>query len=317
MIRFIKRGWLLLIGVLGGCGGPLYTVSDNPNSGIGFYEYEAIYTKTAVYEQSWTEFEVTATWGPDTENAPHKTVHRTYVSSAKCAGTIAASFAQAPTVEDGFNAIRQQLMSPTPKKLHGMDCEGTEFSLTPPPLLNFSAINSHNPELALRSVTFDRKHVPALTPRYINVNRPAMGQASATITLNQNGTLASAAGEVAGDVASKVFDLISKVVEKLPIQEAVSSVLRLEGDTKKESIAANKVPRLLALKVTPVSRLYSVTVKCGSCSGLPSANDSTAQLTIVEKRLDKQEDKTAEGKQFKFSGAVEMPKENMKGEKKE
>ena len=112
------------------------------------------------------------------------------------------------------------------KKLPGTDCESSEFSLTPPAVLDLSEIKNDNKKLTLRSGKSDRQHIPALKPRYINVQRPAMGRASATITLNKNGTLASAAGEVESDLVAKVF-------EEFPIGESVSSILGLEGDIER------------------------------------------------------------------------------------
>jgi hypothetical protein len=187
-------------------------------------------------------------------------------------------FARSRTAEDAWKELSGDFQNPTNNEL--LDVAPLPISVTttatPDPLAN----------LSLMSWSTDVR-IATGEDHYINVRRPAIGTASATVKLAPNGTLTEATASVDDQTISGI---VTAVTSLIPISDIVSSAVGLSSSAEQSGGHALPDPqrvRFASYSAVAQTRTYTVTADYrgtvpSSCSTLRSlAAIDGAKLTIA------------------------------------
>ncbi len=270
--------------------------------GIPFFALELVQRTVAVYEQEYFELKLEATW----ETKEGQAV-RTHVSAAlkyaRCeteARKLHALFQSSSSAQAGYDAI---------KKYMGTDTTSC-IRLVPPRILSPSEVYAGQVGLHVTAVQRQQLAVPGKDVRYINVTKAAAGTSSSTITLNANGTLASAQ-------AQTVDETMKTILDSLPVSDAVSAMLGL-GKKPTPLIDGTAVLVSAQFTVTPVVRRYTVSVdvplddEAYASSLVPNGRTPGASMQVSVVRGDATPTAPKDDDSINFSGQVKLPKPTKK-----
>lgn len=312
--------YLLIISLISTACSPLFQVSDVKNSGIQFFPHRIIETTTTTYQESFFQVELHLTWEEKARKTTSKnsltagsagkfTTKAVRYTDIDCGLLLNTKFAGTKNIKDGYNLVRGSLLQvPSSSPDPNIACAYRDSF---PPVIAKEQINENT--LSVISLQRARKVEPSPKPLYINIKRPTSGTAEGLITLNSNGTLASAQGKAEGD-------LVGKIVDKLPINEAISSVLGLTEDTEEESFRVDKAVLIqIKLVLIPVVRNYELAREVvltndglGEIKALNgSYNDICLKVTTTKGSLLTKVDKK-EGETINVTGKIALPKEKKK-----
>lgn len=238
---------LLIIGI--GCGGHIFRVS-NDGKGIPFFTLEVVERTTAIYEQRYFELRLDMEWisakASSIPESPFKNTSIRYASDAECAALVESLFVRHKQPQDAYDNVKDLLQSG--KTI----CKPCRISPSAPDLIPLEKIRGCNPSLMLVSVTREQRSQPSSDVKYINVRKVASGSSQGTITLNKEGTLASATATITDST-------LETVLKSLPVADAVSHGLKL-SDTITLSIAGKldtgRVAKSAILTIRPIARRY-------------------------------------------------------------
>lgn len=317
--------------MISGCGS-LYKVSNNSSSkGIPFFKQQILETTTAIYEENFFQIELELKWEEKqgtTQNVKKKNVKTKTTgdkktqfvtkaikySSIECGYFLNTLFSSSSTIKDAYDAVRGQLLLSPSAELIKSNCKYWNIPFDKKELSELLETDS-NAQNKINTVNISliktRKTVPNPEPIYINVKKPFSGSAEAAITLNENGTLSAATSKVQDD-------LVGKIVDKLPITEAVSSFIGIPDNTESESVE-NESARLIGLKLTliPIKRTYEVSSESfldKNSTGVTAPTKANyTSFKINESKgtlLSEKEKKTDEGQTIKLNGSLTIPKKS-------
>lgn len=335
---------LVLIGLilLSGCN--LYKVTDKEDGGIPFFSHEIIEIVTDTYQEKFYEIKAEIVRGelvvtkPETTAKSKKTTHPKKEKDEKRNDVLSTilCYSDENTAIELNNFIGDEELSFLDKLNAFKEATSNDsvFREKPFPIIDILNNNTEteteteaeaeakkgNPsipkkegdlDLILISKTRTNRVQPRSKTYYINVRKAASGTTDGTITLNANGTLASAA-------ASTSEELVGQIVDALPIGDVLSSLL-LPSDEEMEEMLSDttedptpktkKLPvKSFKLTLTPIIRTYEVTHE----SNLNETDKTFEGLKITETRGDvtkpEEKAKVDEKQEIKLSGTVTLPK---------
>jgi hypothetical protein len=205
-----------------------------------------------------------STLGQTTDEANNKKKFKTTIvrfGTLDCGFEINSKFNNKTSIEEALKVVRDPLVSVPSKANVGSECTYNDN------IFNYLTIDEvvekingssgteidKKLELALISHVKSRSIRPSPKPHYVNINKSITGSTSATITLNENGTLASAASTVQDD-------LVGKLIDKIPLTDIILSELNISDGAQEESFGDEDEHKLvsISLKLIPVHRDYIV-----------------------------------------------------------
>jgi hypothetical protein len=298
---------------LAGCRN-VYVVSDKANSGIPFFPLEAVDATTSVYEQRWYELELVTTWQravqngkavvPGAAGAFTTSVIR-FTTSEEAARFLAAEFGLATSAAGAYDKVFPMMRDLATSK--------GKLDATEPATVGLSA-----DLLAFPLVKRERRrqHVPSARPLYLNSTVPFGGKGNAVVELSENGTLTKATADVADELPGGVLALLGAATGS----DAATAVLsRAVGVAEATQAKGESVIGAISLRLTPVRRLYAVTVahdastKDEECAPGKMLKSGSCHVNLVIEVRRGQERADAPPKSgadaITFSGSVELPKE--------
>lgn len=330
----MKKIVLVAFIFLTGC--KLYDVSaDNSNKGIPFFSHEIIETTSETYQEKYYEISLEITREIlNMQNAEEKEKNKKGPNKAKPSNpkkeddskpeeftSKLVCYANEGCSIELNNNLAANEMSFKEK------IDFLEFALSntgsckyfqkPFPIRKepISITDETTNDLALSLISKTRTNTVQPSPKthYINVKKAASGTTDGSITLNANGTLASAE-------ASTSEELIGQIIEALPISEVLSSFIPApEGTAAEEGIEEMiedssfvQTKRLsikaIKLTLTPITRMYEI----NHMQNLNRTNDKFIGLKITETKgtSSKKEEKPKDDdkQEIKLSGTVTLPK---------
>lgn len=312
--------------------GSLYNVSSDVKSGgIPFFSHQMLETTTVLYEENFFQLELELKWEEKekvvksngksvktkkaTSNPPQFVTKAVKYASVECAYFLNTQFSSRTTIKDAYNAVAGQMLESPSKTLINSNCQYQNMPFVRKnisTLMNQGTASPTNIVAQQVSLTRSRKTVPNPKPQFVNVKKPITGSSEATITLNADGTLASAASKVQDD-------LVGTIIEKLPITEAVSSFIGIANETESQSVQT-ETARLVGLKFTlvPIKRIYEVSKEnfissnSTGATALPTADNHTGfKITETKGSLLSEPKKVEDNKQtIKLNGSIVLPKKS-------
>ncbi len=311
--------------------GSLYEVSDTKNDGIPFFTNQIIETTTVIYQEDFFQLELELVWEEIEDDAKKKsakskkipnkdkkkfTTKAVKYSTIECGLELNNSFSSKKTIKDAYNSVFGQILKSPSQRIIGSECK---YYNVPYPIKDVKKLTGLNNLIAgeissrIVSVKKSRKSVPHPKKKYINIKKAVTGSSEATITLNENGTLASAN-------AKTQDDLLGKIVDKLLITDVVSSFFGISDETETESIVS-KNAKLVNIQLTliPIKRNYEVShedfLKDNvSTLNIPKESNYTG-FKVTESKgslLNKVKPKKKEGSSIKINGEISIPKKSEK-----
>lgn len=330
---------LLFLSLLFTSCGNLYKVSTEENSGIPFFKQEVVETETITYRESFFRIELSREYEevqekemtkPKTKKnsktpVPTKT-KKTFntkivrFGTLDCGFEINSKFNSATTTDQAEKAIYDPLIGVPSTANIGSNCtfKDSMFNyLTISEIIN-PIDNKHDSKdnqglkLSLISNIKSRSVKPSPQSHYININKSITGSTSATITLNENGTLASAASTVQED-------LVGKLIDKIPLTDIILSELNILDGAEEQSLGTDEMYKLvsISLKLIPVHRDYIISNDSYfKKDGIKIDNDVSAtnftSFKIKESEgkilINVEEKKDDKGETISLSGKITMPK---------
>lgn len=256
---------------------PIYKVSTSENQGIPFYTQELIKHTEYNYKVKYYEIQVTFTYeekGKTTNGGEDKGKFSTTMikySYPKCAIRLNNIFSSQSNPIDAKREVERALENGSPssknecilydsEQLNGLDSiemleklsQKNKKQHSNPPKEDAKKSNQVL-EFVSESTTYKLELED--TPRYINIRKPFLGSVEGTITLNENGTLASAVTSITDETVGKVLDLV-------PFSDIITSKLELEDSAEDaEEMALTDGPILVNAKLSliPITTMYTIT----------------------------------------------------------
>lgn len=283
--------------------------------GIPFFSHEIIQVDTETYQEKFYEIRLQTTLGKknaDADEAKKSDIVETKIkySNEICAITFNNKFVNTR----GLSKKAALIDNPKINKCNFLD---EPFKVRTRSQLGASTSKSEN-ELSMIQIAHTRTNrvQPGKEKYYINVRRAASGTTDGTITLNDNGTLASAE-------ASVEDELLGNIVEALPIGDIVSSVFGLSedaitADALTDESADNKdeknddeiVFKKVEITLVPITRTYQEITE----TNLNNNEKFEEGLRVTETRgssnnSNRQANQNANRRTISLSGTVVLPNE--------
>ena len=305
--------------------GSLYKVSTTDNEGIPFLNQEVIETETKIYRESFFKVELVQEWEkteintikdkngkyiPKVTKSKYKTTIVRY-GTITCGLEINTLFSSKSNVDEAQGVVQKPLISVPSAAGPNSKCTFRDKLFdyqTPTTLLNNSPSNG----LDFSTISMSKTQSVRPSPKqyYINVKKAVSGSSQATITLNSNGTLASAAATVEDD-------LVGKIIDKIPLTEIISSTLNLPaaGEEESEGESSEGVELVsISLKLVPIHRDYILTRDDEPNSKTVMSATNLTSFKIRETKgelLIKEEPKKDDKKEaIAISGSIVLPKKD-------
>nr|WP_292961847.1 MULTISPECIES: hypothetical protein [unclassified Allomuricauda] len=256
---------------------PIYKISTSENQGIPFYTQQLIKHTEYNYKVKYYEIQVTFTYEEKRKTSNNEADKRKFSTTLikyaypKCAirlnnifssqsSPIDAKREVESTMENGSPGSKSECILYDSEQLNGLDSKEMLEKLSQtnkkqnsnPPK---ECEKKSNQVLAFVSESTSYKLELEDTPRYVNIRKPFLGSVEGTITLNENGTLASATTSITDETVGKVLDLI-------PFSDIITSKLELEDSTEDaEEMALTDEPILVNAKLSliPITTMYTIT----------------------------------------------------------
>ncbi len=315
---------LILLSLLVTSCGSLYEVSTTDNKGIPFLNQEVIETETKIYRESFFKVELIQEW-EKTEKKTVKVKNKNQTVTAKSKykttivryGTIACGleintlFSAKSNVDEAQGVVQKPLINVPSAASASSSCTFQDKLFdyqTRTSLIGNSSSNGL--DLSLISISKTQSVRPSSKQHYINVKKAISGSSQATITLNPNGTLTSAAATVQDD-------LVGKIIDKIPLTEIISSTLNLPAAGEEESVGESDEGEELvsiSLKLIPIHRDYTLTRddKPNANVAMTATNLTSFKIKETKGELLIKEDKKKEDKKetIAISGSIVLPKKD-------
>ncbi len=304
---------------ISGCWG-VYAVSDETNSGIAYFPIVQKDIVTAVYLEEWDEIQLTFTQercsgvgqNLQCESIDRDDLKRTsYSTDETCTAEISKNYVGAESTKAAFDLVINYFDT------HQGSCEN-KLKPAAPVRKAISAIGHDADGLSTIGVEREQIAVASKVAKYINVKVPVIGSATATVALNEKGTLTSATATVEPKT-------LETILAALPIKDFISFDLDLnevaaapvaDQDTSEKPLreTSDFKTTKTSLSVTRYQRLYSVTAPDNEQrSSLPAASACGANLAIVERKSEVGAAKKPDSSSITFQGSVKLPEVDTEG----